>query len=115
MLFRSVDIMKYRKGDYEESHFMTRLASKMIKPSNKDREANIAIVRSPYHSTFNYLWQILLPNLVESVGVSQKEQEEALHAVGFFMKVKNFFTPKKKRKKLIIKYPEMVQPIKRGK
>ena len=71
-------------------------------PERKDsklRKVDMEIVRDPYHSTFNYLWQMLRPALVESVGVSKKEQDAALKVAGFFTKVKRFFGLDKKKDK----------------
>ena len=88
--------------------FLSRLANLVLRdnnpahPERKDsklRKVDMEIVRDPYHSTFNYLWQMLRPALVESVGVSKKEQDAALKVAGFFTKVKRFFGLDKKKDK----------------
>lgn len=99
----SVNILK---GDDPESSnkFVTNVANAFLRSNNpnkensKPREPYLYIERDPYHSTFNYFWQILQPAVVESVGVSQKKQNFAKKVTGFFSKVKNFFTGKKDNK-----------------
>lgn len=94
------------KGDDPESSnkFVTNIANAFLRSNNpnkensKPREPYLYIERDPYHSTFNYFWQILQPAVVESVGVSQKKQNFAKKVTGFFSKVKNFFTGKKDNK-----------------
>lgn len=71
------------------------LMRKRKKGFNKPRHSSVSIIRDPYHSTFNYLWQILRLPLIESVGVSKKKQDTAKGIVTFFTKVKNFFRGKK--------------------
>lgn len=86
----------------QQNKFLSRLANIVVrsnnpnKPNSKPREAHVTIERDPYHSTFNYFWQILQPAVVESAGVSQKKQNFVKKVGGFFTKVKNFFTGKKK-------------------
>lgn len=88
------------KNNEEESpnKFISGLANLIIrsnnpnKPKDKPRTSHLTIERDPYHSTFNYFWQILQPPLAESVGVSQGTQNFARKVSGFFTKVKNFFT-----------------------
>ncbi|WP_051697597.1 hypothetical protein [Prevotella sp. 10(H)] len=95
------------KNDEEQStkKFMSDIANLIIRSNNpnkakdKPREPSLHITRDPYHSTFNYFWQILQPAIVESVGVSQGKQNFAKKVSGFFTKVKNFFTGKKEDKK----------------
>ena len=85
-----------------EKRIESFLAAKVTSCRRKDsklRKVDMEIVRDPYHSTFNYLWQMLRPALVESVGVSKKEQDAALKVAGFFTKVKRFFGLDKKKDK----------------
>lgn len=90
----------------QQNKFLSRLANIIVrsnnpnKPNSKPREAHVTIERDPYHSTFNYFWQILQPAVVESAGVSQKKQNFVKKATGFFVKVRNFFTGKKKDKNM---------------
>lgn len=95
-----VNIFKnMQEGSYNK--LFTRLANRLIDKNNpkkdgdKLREADIYIKRDPYHSNFNYFWQILQPATVESIGVSQGKQNFIKKVAGFFTKVKNFFTEKK--------------------
>lgn len=102
------EIMKEKDGEMVDKKFLSGLANLILKHDNPDypekgdhapRHSHLTIERDPYHSTFNYLWQILRPPLIESVGVSQKTQHVAKEVSGFFTKVKRFFHPKKKSKK----------------
>lgn len=98
-----VDLLKDPETQ-EKKKFLSSLANMVIRsnnPNNKKsdpRIANIYIERDPYHSSFNYFWQILQPAMVESVGVSQGKQNFLKGVTGFFTKVKNFFTGKKNDK-----------------
>ncbi len=98
-------LLKEKDGELTDKKFLTSLVNLILKNDNPDktkngynnpRHSNVSIVRDPYHSTFNYLWQILRPPLIESVGVSKKKQDVAKHVATFFTKVKNFFRGKKK-------------------
>lgn len=62
------------------------------------RMPNCSIVRDPYHSNFNYFWQILQPPLMESVGVSEEKQNLAYNLMTMYNKVKRFFSREKKTK-----------------
>ena len=101
-------LLKEKDGETTQKGFLSRLANLVLRdnnpahPERKDsklRKVDMEIVRDPYHSTFNYLWQMLRPALVESVGVSKKEQDAALKVAGFFTKVKRFFGLDKKKDK----------------
>lgn len=103
-----VALLKEKDGETTQKGFLSRLANLVLRdnnpahPERKDsklRKVDMEIVRDPYHSTFNYLWQMLRPALVESVGVSKKEQDAALKVAGFFTKVKRFFGLDKKKDK----------------
>lgn len=61
------------------------------KPNKKEKKVHAKIVRDPNHSTFNYIWQILQPPLVETVGVPQRSQKFIKRVTGFISKVKNIF------------------------
>lgn len=61
--------------------------------------AHDSIVRNPYHSNFNYFWQIIQPPLVKSVGVSE-EKQNFVHNLGVIWgRVKRFFGGGKKEEK----------------
>lgn len=100
------ELMKEKDGHLVDKTFLSDLANLVVRdnnPRHPDREgdkplrSHLTIKRDPYHSTFNYLWQILRPPLIESVGVSKPVQDVAKGVSGFFKKVKNFFHPKKKK------------------
>lgn len=104
-LYNDLNIAVYKNLNLDtESKFYTRLANKVIKSNNpnkvgkKPRTSNITITRDPYHSTFNYFWQILAPSLTESVGVSQKKQNFVKKVSGIIGSIKSFFRFKKKDK-----------------
>ena len=97
-------LLKEKEGELADKKFLTSLVNRILKHDNPDktrkgfnkpRHSNVSIIRDPYHSTFNYLWQILRPPLIESVGVSKKKQDAAKGVMTFFTKVKNFFRGKK--------------------
>lgn len=97
-------LLKEKDGVLTDKKFLTGLVNRILKQDNPDktrkgfnkpRHSSVSIIRDPYHSTFNYLWQILRPPLIESVGVSKKKQDAAKGVMTFFTKVKNFFRGKK--------------------
>ena len=97
-------LLKEKDGELTDKKFLTGIVNRILKHDNPDktgkgfnkpRHSSVSIIRDPYHSTFNYLWQILRPPLIESVGVSKKKQDTAKGIVTFFTKVKNFFRGKK--------------------
>lgn len=63
------------------------------------QSVSLEVVRDPYHSTFNYFWQILQPAVVESVGISEKRQHRFMKVGKIFKSVKNFFKPKSENEK----------------
>lgn len=104
-----VGILKEKDDEMVHKALFSRLANLLLKHDNpsspekkqgKLREVNVTVVRNPYHSTFNYLWQILQPALVESVGVSPAEQKVAKDASTFFSRIKKFFGKKKVESKI---------------
>lgn len=99
-----VGILKEKDDEMVHKALFSRLANLLLKHDNpsspekkpgKLREVDVTVVRNPYHSTFNYLWQILQPALVESVGVSKTEQKVAKKVGSFFSRMKKFFGKKK--------------------
>lgn len=99
-----IEILKGKNEDMRNNVFLSRLANMVLKHNNPEdgkehpRIVNIQVERDPYHSTFNYLWQIIRPALTESVGVSQKQQKMATEAQNFISKVKHFFKIKLHKK-----------------
>ena len=102
------EIDKEKDGEIKESRFVTKIANKILKHENEDKHAITEIERDPYHPTFNYIWQIMEPALVESVGISVKEQEKAIRSISFLDRVIHFFHPKSKR--IQLKYPNLIIP-----
>ena len=102
------EIDKEKDGEVKESRFVTKVANKILKHENEDKHAITEIERDPYHPTFNYIWQIMEPALVESVGISVKEQEKAIRTISFLDRVIHFFNPKSKR--IQLKYPDLILP-----
>lgn len=107
-LYRDLEaeIFKEKHGEVIDDKFLSRLTNLVLKHDNPDhpekgghkpRESHLTVERNPYHSTFNYLWQILRPPLIESVGVSKKTQGVAEEASDFLTKMKNLFHPKKNK------------------
>lgn len=100
------NLLKDKNGEITDNKILSRLANLVIRHDNPDkqgknynnpRHSHVFIERDPYHSTFNYLWQILRPALIESVGVSKKKQDTAKGVMSFITKVKNFFRHSKKQ------------------
>lgn len=102
-----VALLKKKEGELSDRAFLSTLANWVLKhdnpsfperPESKLREVNRYVERDPYHSTFNYLWQLLKPALIETVGVTRTEQKIAKGVGGFFAKIKKFFSFGKKKK-----------------
>ncbi len=102
------EIANYKDGEIVEHPFVSSIANRIIQHKNENRHAITEIKRNAYHPTFNYIWQIMEPALVESVGISEKEQEKAVHVIGFFDRIRNFLFPKRRKAQLI--YPELILP-----
>lgn len=99
-------VLKNQDGQLVENKLISKAANAVLKRDNPDikkgketkpRQVHSEIVRDPYHSTFNYFWQILQPPVVESVGVSQTKQNFMKKVTTFIGKVKNVFSRKKKK------------------
>lgn len=81
----------------DKNGLLTTIANAVLRSDNpkkrgaKPRHPKLYVVRDPYHSTFNYLWQILQPPLVESVGISQRKQNFAKRVGKIIGSIKNFF------------------------
>lgn len=97
-----VNLMKDKDGVSEPNRFISGIANSVIRTNNPNkegktpRESLVSLERDPYHSTFNYIWQILRPPLIESVGVPQKTQNFFKSVGRFVDKVKNIFGKGKK-------------------
>lgn len=100
-------LKKKEEGELVDRSFLSGLANMLLKhdnpsyperPDSQLREVHRYVERDPYHSTFNYLWQLLKPALIETVGVTRTEQKIAKGIGGFFAKIKNFFSFGKKKK-----------------
>jgi len=100
----TVQLLKEKDGKLVESKFTTWAANAIVRnnnpnnPNKKSRQPSVTVVRDPYHSTFNYIWQILKPPLIESVGVSKGKQDFMSGVSRFWGKVKSFFGAGKKKK-----------------
>ena len=105
LLYNDLQLAVLKKNDYDSPNkFLTRVVNTVLKknnpnkPNKEPRESHAFIVRNPYHSTFNYFWQILQPPLVESVGISQGKQNFMKKVTGAISRVKDFFKGRKKKK-----------------
>jgi hypothetical protein len=89
--------MKEKDGKMEEKKGVSDVLNMILRkdnPSKTDKSLRLGdakIERNPYHSTFNYFWQILRPGVAESVGISEKKQDAAMRAAGLIEKIKLFF------------------------
>ena len=88
-----VSLQKEKNGEIHSNAFLSGLANLLLRDNNpshpekadsKLRYINMYIERDPYHSTFNYLWQLLRPAVAASVGVSKTEQDVAKGISSFF-------------------------------
>lgn len=92
-----VNIMKKKDGELSENMFMTDLANLIVRSNNPNnrkavaRNADFYVKRDPYHSTFNYFWQMLHPALVESVGVPHRTLKFIKSIPEIPEKLRNFF------------------------
>lgn len=98
------NLLKEKNGEITNNKLLSGLANLILKHNNPDktnkinnnpRHSHVTIERDPYHSTFNYLWQILRPALIESVGISKKKQDTASNFMKFITKVKKVFRKEK--------------------
>ncbi len=101
-----INYLKLKNGELTPNKFVSSLINHVLKRDNVTmmkgksripRTGKAQIVRDPYHSTFNYFWQILQPPLAESVGVSQGKIHFVKKLNPIFNKVKSFFKKKKKK------------------
>jgi hypothetical protein len=89
--------LKEKDGKMEERKGISDVLNMILRkdnPSKTDRSirrGDTKIERNPYHSTFNYFWQILRPGVAESVGISEKTQDAAMRAAGLIEKIRLFF------------------------
>lgn len=106
LLYNNLEISilnNQQPGTYNK--FATTLANMIIRNNNpnnaKDKpriSQQLHVTRDPYHSTFNYMWQILRPAATEAVGISGKNQKLAGGFTRIIRKVKKFFSFGKKKK-----------------
>lgn len=106
MLYNDLNVTIQKGMDNSNTNtFLTKISNAIIrtnnpnKPKSKPRHPDLYVERDPYHSTFNYLWQILQPPLVESVGISQGKQNFLKKASGLITSIKKFFKREKKEVK----------------
>lgn len=96
LAYDSLYVVVLKSMDGEEKHgIATYLVNKLaLEPSNGGKDMRLpsdTIVRDPYHSNFNYFWQILQPPLIKSVGITEEKQNIAYNLLTIFDKVKRFF------------------------
>ncbi len=97
-----INIYKMEKGDKKNKKILNLLVNAVIRDNNPNRPGGVPrqshadIIRDPYHSSFNYLWQLLRPPLAESVGISQTQQKIAGGIVKTINQVKGWFGKGKK-------------------
>ena len=98
-----VDVFKGQRSN-EVNEITTQLVNKLVlRHSNPMKDklivANDSIVRNPYHSNFNYIWQMLRPPLVQSVGVGKGKQNFAAQIQKFIFKMKHIFDHRRPEEK----------------
>lgn len=91
-----VDILKNKRST-EINTFATKIVNSLVlrhnNPNDKNQfiTAQDSIIRDPYHSNFNYIWQMLRPPLIQSVGVSKGKQRFAGRIGAFVHKMRHLF------------------------
>lgn len=102
-----VSLLTTKYGEVHSNAFLSGIANLVLRNDNpshpeksdsKLRYINMYVERDPYHSTFNYLWQMLRPAVAASVGVPKKEQDTIQRISTFFQKVKRFFEGEKHKR-----------------
>ncbi len=94
-----VDLLKDKDGEMVVNKFPTTLANWVVRNNNprkqgkKPKTVDIYVDRDPYHSTFNYLLQLIQPAMTESVGISYGTQKFVKGIPEFMKKMRNFFWP----------------------
>lgn len=100
-----IELLKDKNNDSSENVFVSQIANWVIRQNNPREKdflpytVDMHIERDPYHSTFNYLWQMLRPALAESVGITKIEQEIVTESMHIIQKIKRFLGIKKKNPK----------------
>lgn len=99
----TVNYVTEKEGILKKNGIYSTLMNSVIRnnnPRHKHSEPHIVnitnIKRDPYHSTFNYIWQILRPAMGDAVGISYTGQKIATGVAGFFNEIKSLFHPEKK-------------------
>lgn len=99
----TIDYLTEKNGEQKKQGIYSTLINTIVRNNNPRHEHSKPhivdikfIKRDPYHSTFNYLWQILRPAMGDAVGVSYRGQKIATGAAGFFNEIKSFFHPGEK-------------------
>jgi len=99
------NLLKKKEDELEKNSFTSFLVNTVVRNNNPPhpdkadselRESHITIVRDPYHSTFNYFWQMLRPALMESVGVSEGTQKFGKGVMKIISGIKGIFHKKDK-------------------
>lgn len=88
-------------NDRKENLLFTKIVNDLvIKQSNEEgkhfRLPTDTIVRNPYHSNFNYFWQILMPPSIQALGISKEKQNFAKKTMGLFKDISTLLPLKKK-------------------
>lgn len=101
----NVSVWKQQGEKIRNKSLYSKAVNFLLQKENlgSEKEAPLSVSlnvdRDPYHSTFNYFWQILQPAVVESVGISEKRQRRFMKVGKVFKSVKNFFKPQSEEKK----------------
>lgn len=106
-----INLLKREDGRTAKRSFPSFLVNTAIRTSNptfpddpdsKLRHSQLTITRNPYHSTFNYFWQMLRPGFAEAVGIPEANQKFGKGVARVFKDIKSFFSkplPSKKEDK----------------
>jgi len=111
-----VTILRNKNEEITTKTLISTIANNVLKNNNPDsmdkepRTVHATLERDPYHSTFNYLLQILKPALIKSVGIFQEKQSFAKKIKNFGQKMKDIFHEDKKEPEKEIPQEDKLNP-----
>jgi len=111
-----VTILRNKNEEITTKTLISTIANNVLKNNNPDsmdkepRTVHATLERDPYHSTFNYLLQILKPALIKSVGIFQEKQSFAKKVKNFGQKMKDIFHEDKKEPEKKIPQEDKLNP-----
>lgn len=90
-------LKNYPDDEFSKHKIYSAFINSVVRNNNPRRKngkphiVDITVKRDPYHSTFNYIWQILRPSFGDAVGVPQRIQNFLTGTGEFINDVKSIF------------------------